>query len=290
MKKNILKTLLAAIVFVTPTGFTSCTHHSNQEQTDATDSILETNVRVIVPTRTRDGLTVYQSPSKSALKLICEGGNVYTSWYDWARDAGEYGEESPYQALLVVGEEEGWYRVETDIRDVEGYVPKDECEVANLIPVTDEILKDELEEDDMMDYSLIQQVVDGVNYHLAWMNMEIEDRMGYIYDLDPTLRLYKIEDGKVLKRCIKFQINEDRTEITFYDDYDYDAKKALEPNVVLANPVYCKEGGFAEMTTEDLKKIVDVFGKKWPSVSVYVEGVGLFDITTKTGQIGPTDE
>lgn len=281
--------MLAATLFVAPKSFVSCIHNSNQGQTDATDSIPKTNVRVIVPT-TEEGLTVYQSPSKSALILICEGGNLYTSWYYWAKDGGEHGEESPYQALLVVGEEDGWYRVETDIQDVEGYVSKDESEEANLIPVTDEILKDELENDDMMDYSLIQQVVDGVNYHLAWMNMEIEDGMGYIYDLSPTLRLYKIEDGKVLKRCIKFQINEDRTQITFYDDYDYDAKKALEPNVVLANPVYCKEGGFAEMTAEDLKKIVDVFGKKWPSVSVYVEGVGLFDITTKTGQIGPTDE
>lgn len=295
MKKNIYMLMLASALSAVSMSMMACGNASkeqvgNEAKTEAevADSEPKVDVRVVVATSDK-GMTIYKSPSKSALKLVCTGGMRHGMIYEWGKevpaDDVELDEYQTHDILQVMDEQDDWYKVA--FQGVSGYVSKDEGKEVKVVPVTEAILKKKMEDLQQIDdgfggsspYS--QQTVDGVTYFLSWEEPDDWDGMSFN---TPYMKVYKIEEGKALSGGVAYQVNKRTNALTFFkeENYDWNTQKISDPKVVLTNPRYCKDGERGKLSPEDLKKVLSVLGKEWPSVEVAVEVDGetvLLDIT-----------
>ena len=266
--------MLASAMFVAAMSVVACSCPS-QEQTEATDSIPEVDVKVVLATSDK-GLTIYQSPSKSALKLspcTIAGGTIY----DWAEELEIFDESEAIRNALVIGEEDGWYKVahERDMSEyVVGYVSKDECKEAKAVPITEEWIKEQLGEDGF------RQNVDETTYYLS--SISADEWFG-LSEPCPHLIIDKIEGGKILRTYIAYKVSKSANRIIFFwNEYNPQTQKVTDKKVEFTNPLYCKDGGQYKLTAEDLKELLAAYGSDWPSVYVQLDGDGgLFEFDSE---------
>lgn len=274
MKRNIFKIMLASTLFVTTMSIMACSH-SSQEQAEATDSIPKVDVKVVLAT-SDNGLTIYQSPSKSAMKLCpctIAGGTIY----DWAEELEIFDESEAIRNALVIGEEDGWYKVahEGNMSEyVAGYISKDECKEAKAVPITEEWIKEQLGEEGF------QQNVDGTTYYLS--SISADEWFG-LSDPCPHIIIDKIEGGKMLRKYIPYKISTSANRITFFwNEYNPQTQKVIDKKVEFTNPLYCKNGGQYKLTPKDLKELLATHGNVWPIVRVQLDGdEGLFEFNSE---------
>lgn len=290
MKKNIFILMLVSALSAVSMSMMACGQTSKgRVETEVAAPEPKVDVRVVVAT-SDEGMTIYQSPSKSALKLVCTGAFSHGMMYDWGKevptDDEELDEFQTHSMLRVIDEQDGWYKVV--FQGLSGYISKDEGKEVKVIPVTEAILKRKMEDFQQIDDGFggsspfSQQTVDEVTYFLSWE--EPDDWDGISFNT-PVMKIWKIEEGKALSGGVYYKMNTRTKTLTFFEDYDWNTQKIRDPKVVLTDSRYCKNGERGKLTPEDLKKVLSVFGKEWPNVKVAVEVDGetvLFDITEES--------
>lgn len=201
----------------------------------ASNSEAEIDVKVVVAT-TDKGITVYKSPSKTALKLTLVAAGMSQIEFSWTKEGklDEHSEAFTVRNALVMFENDEWYQV--SIEGITGYVSKSECKLATIIPATEEMVKQWYQND------CYQQTVDGVTYIIKWG----------VYDpaWGEGLGICKVEGGKVLSVSVGYSKDEAKNCISFYPNGD---------EVTLTNPRYNKEKP-DNLTVADLKKLLGAIG------------------------------
>ena len=232
----VMSVLLPTMVLATANSCKSKTTETEQNAVKsdsvavvASNSEAEIDVKVVVAT-TDKGMTVYKSPSKTALKLTLVAAGTSMIEFSWTKDGKreDYSEEFTVREALVTDEQEAWYQV--SIEGITGYVSKAECKLGTLIPATEDLLKQWYQNE------CYQQNVDGISYVLKW---GVYNPAG-----SEALQICKVKDGKVLVVDIGYMV--EGGTITFYTSRE---------EVTFTNPRYCKETP-DNLTPADFKKLL----------------------------------
>lgn len=269
-----MMTCLSSLFILCLFGF-SCQNVSKEKNEDIDSVAVEDDnvfaIRKFVVSKTSNGMQIYQSPSKTALRLISEvdetGEYAEQKWGNLSEyDEENYVEERNF--LPVIGETNDWYKVYVDLEgpcggDVDdvflGFVPKSDCKVASIKTVNWNEAKDDWFWHE--EYICIRQ---DLGYYVKW---------GIIECSGEALVIGKVENGIVMETDI----------IDFVEDQE--ASRIIIGDLEFTNPNYLKTirnyecqiaTDINKFSDADFKKIISLAKDSFPRIGVKANGVESF--------------